>query len=100
VLVILWEYMVRPERLADFEQLYRPDGAWVELFRRSPGFVGTTLLRDAHNAHRFVIEDRWTSEASYEAFKLEFATEYEQLSARGERSFRAEHLIGRFDSTE
>ena len=100
MLVILWEYMARPERLAEFERLYRPDGAWVELFRKSPGFVGTTLLRDAQNAHRFVIEDRWTSEESYEAFKRDFAGEYKVLTDRGARLHKAEHLIGRFDSTE
>ena len=98
--VIVWEYMARPDRLAEFERLYRPDGAWVELFKRSAGFVGTTLLRDAQNANRFMIEDRWTSEGAYEAFKREFAAEYEKLTKRGERSFRAEHLIGRFESVE
>src|ERR1044072_4972599 len=85
MLVIVWEYMARPDRLAEFESLYRPDGPWVELFKKSPGFVSTTLMRDVHDTHRFVIADRWMSEASYEAFKLEFAPEYESLTARGVR---------------
>jgi quinol monooxygenase YgiN len=98
--VIVWEYMVRPDRLAEFESLYRPDGPWVELFQHSPGFVSTTLMRDAQDPLRFLIADRWTSEASYEAFKQEFAGPYQELSGRGERMHRAEHLIGRFDSVE
>ena len=57
-------------------------------------------MRDVHDTHRFVIADRWMSEASYEAFKLEFAAEYESLTARGARLHRAEHLIGRFDFVE
>ena len=100
MLVIVWEYMARPDRLDEFEDLYRPDGPWVELFKKSPGFVSTTLMRDVKNAHRFVIADRWNSEESYEAFKKDFASEYESLSARGERTHRAEHLIGRFDFVE
>ena len=100
MLVIVWEYMARPDRIEEFEALYRPDGPWVELFRNSPGFVSTTLMRDIRDRHRFVIADRWTSEASYEAFKLEFASEYQRLSSRGERVHRAEHLIGRFDFVE
>ncbi len=40
------------------------------------------------------------SEESYEAFKREFAGDYEKLSTRGERVHRAEHLIGRFDFVE
>lgn len=100
MLVIVWEYMARPDRLEEFESLYRPDGPWVELFKKSPGFVSTTLMRDVKNPNRFVIADRWNSEESYEAFKQDFAAEYQSLSERGERTHRAEHLIGRFDFVE
>ena len=100
MLVIVWEYMARPERLEEFETLYRPDGAWVELFKKSPGFLSTTLMRDTRDTHRYVIADRWTSEAAYESFKREFAAEYQTLSERGERLHRAEHLIGRFHFVE
>jgi heme-degrading monooxygenase HmoA len=100
VLVIVWEYMARKDRVEEFEAMYRPDGPWVELFRNSPGFVSTTLMRDVRDPHRFVIADRWMSEESYEAFKREFAAEYRAMSERGERLHRAEHLIGRFDFVE
>jgi heme-degrading monooxygenase HmoA len=100
MLLIVWEYMARKDRVEEFVSMYRPDGPWVELFKNSPGFVSTTLMRDVRDPHRFVIADRWTSEESYEAFKREFAGEYQALSARGERLHRAEHLIGRFDFVE
>jgi len=100
MLVIVWEYMARPERIEEFETLYRPDGAWVELFKNSPGFVSTTLMRDVRDRLRYLIADRWTSGESYEAFKLDFAVEYALLSRQGERVYRAEHLIGRFDFVE
>ena len=100
MLVIVWEYMARPDRIDEFETLYRPDGAWVELFRRSPGFVSTTLMRDVRDGFRYMIADRWTSEESYEAFKQDFAAEYQMLSRKGEGVYRAEHLIGRFDFVE
>jgi heme-degrading monooxygenase HmoA len=100
VLVIVWEYMARPDRIEEFETLYRPDGAWVELFRKSPGFVSTTLMRDVKDGLRYMIADRWTSVESYEAFKQDFAADYQELSRKGERVHRAEHLIGRFDFVE
>ena len=100
MLVIVWEYMARRDRLDEFEALYRPDGPWVEFFRQSPGFVSTTLMRDTRDLLRYVIADRWTSEASYEAFKQDFADDYRRLTERGERLHRAEHLIGRFDFVE
>jgi heme-degrading monooxygenase HmoA len=100
MLVIVWEYMARSERIEEFETLYRPDGAWVELFKNSPGFVSTTLMQDVRDRLRYIIADRWTSEESYEAFKQDFAAEYQKLSRKGERVYRAEHLIGRFDFVE
>ena len=100
MLVIVWEYMARKDRLDEFQSLYSPDGPWVDLFKNSPGFVSTTLMRDVRDPHRFVIADRWSSEESYEAFKREFAKEYQSLSERGERLHRAEHLIGRFQFVE
>ena len=98
--LIVWEYMARQDRLEEFQELYRADGPWVELFKRSPGFVSTTLMRDVRDPHRFVIADRWMSEESYEAFKQEFAADYRAMSERGERLHRAEHLIGRFHFVE
>ena len=100
MLVIVWEYMARPDRIEEFEALYRPDGPWVDLLKRSPGFVSTTLMRDVRNPERYVIADRWQTEESYEAFKREFAADYAALSERGERLHRAEHLIGRFEFVE
>lgn len=100
MLLIVWEYMVRPDRVEEFEALYRPDGPWVDLFKKSPGFVSTTLMHDVRDRLRYVISDRWMSETSYESFKREFAAEYQALSERGERTHRAEHLIGRFDFVE
>jgi heme-degrading monooxygenase HmoA len=100
MLVIVWEYMVRRERVEEFESLYRPDGPWVELFRRSPGFVDTSLVRDVRNRNRYVISDRWTGEEAYEAFQREHAADYQALNARGERLHRAEHLIGKFETLD
>ncbi|MEQ1832489.1 MAG: antibiotic biosynthesis monooxygenase family protein [Candidatus Eisenbacteria bacterium] len=96
MMLIAWEYMIRPDRVEEFELLYRPDGPWVELFKQSPGFVSTTLMRDTHDPLRYIIADRWNSEASYEAFKQDFAQEYAALDERGARTHRAEHMIGRF----
>lgn len=100
MMLLVWEYMIRPDRVEEFEALYRPDGPWVELFKRSPGFLSTTLMRDTHDPLRYMISDRWNSEASYEAFKLDFASDYAALSERGGRTHRAEHLIGRFHFVE
>jgi heme-degrading monooxygenase HmoA len=97
VLVLVWEYRVRRERLEEFEAFYRPDGPWGELFRHAPGYVSTTLMKDLNEPERFLVADRWTSEALYEEFKRSRATEYAELSGRGRRLFERETEVGRFD---
>ncbi len=97
MLVMVWEYRVRPERAEEFETLYRPDGAWGELLRTAPGFVSITLMKDLNDPGRFLVADRWTSERSFEDFKLAHAAAYADLSARGRRLYERETEIGRFD---
>jgi heme-degrading monooxygenase HmoA len=97
LLVIVWEYVVKPDRIGDFEDVYRPDGAWGALFRDAPGFVSITLMKDLRDPNRYVIADRWTSETLYEEFKRLRAAEYSALHNRGQRMIERENEIGRFD---
>ena len=97
MLLVVWEYKVHPELAEEFEAMYRPDGDWVELFHRSPGFVSTTLMRDIRDPLRYLISDRWSSLAAYEHFRAEHAAAYEVLNARGRRLYRNEGEVGRFD---
>ena len=100
MLLILWEFRVKPGRVEDFEALYREDGAWTELFRESPGFVSTTLWRDVRDANRFLVADRWTSQESYEGFKQTYAARYQALDERCRRLTERETELGRFDSAD
>lgn len=98
--LILWEYRVAPERLEEFEALYRPGGAWTSLFHGSLGYVSTTLWRDDRESGRFIVADRWTSAAAYDAFKRDHETAYAALSERGSRLYRSESELGRFTVVE
>ena len=97
MLVVVWEYLAKPERLEEFESFYRPDGPWGELFRQCPAFVSITLMKDLRSPRRFLVADRWTSETMYEEFKRERAPEYRGLSERGARLYEREAEIGRFN---
>jgi hypothetical protein len=55
MLVVVWEYRAKAERTDDFESFYRPDGPWGDLFRQSPAFVSTTLMKDLRDAKRFIV---------------------------------------------
>jgi heme-degrading monooxygenase HmoA len=100
MLVIVWEYAVKPGREEDFTSMYRPDGPWGDLFRGSPAFVSITLMRDLRNPRRFLVADRWTSEVVYEEFKRSHAVAYREISDRGRRLIERETEVGRFDFLE
>jgi quinol monooxygenase YgiN len=81
---VLWEYEVRPEGVAAFETLYRPDGAWASLFRGTEAYVATELFRDTARPTHFLTLDRWTSRAAYEAFLPTVRETYERLDRQCE----------------
>ena len=89
-------YTVRPEHVTEYERAYHPDGTWVELFRRANGYLRTELHRDQGNPLRYITIDYWTSFEAWEAFRSEFAAEFEQLDAVCEGYTEAEREIGRF----
>lgn len=89
----VWRFRVEPAHVPDFLAAYAPDGAWAELFRRSPAYLSTVLLRDAADACAFLTIDRWTSQSAYRAFRAEFAAEYARLDARCDKLTRSEELV-------
>ena len=59
---IVCEYLVREQARGQFELAFGPGGAWSKLFSRSPGFRGTTVLRDAKDPRRYLAIEVWDSE--------------------------------------
>jgi heme-degrading monooxygenase HmoA len=93
----VWEYEVRGERQSTFENAYGPEGEWVQLFQRDPGYVRTILLRGRESRARFVTVDFWTSREAFQAFRERFRTEFEALDERFEALTRRETYLGDFD---
>ena len=93
----IWEFYVLPERQADFESIYGPEGKWVQLFRLARGYVGTHLLKDRSRSSRYVTIDRWRSEQDCEAFRLRFSKEYEALDAACHDLTVHEMSLGAYD---
>lgn len=98
--VYLWEYEVAPLHQNEFEREYGPDGAWVKLFSKAPGYLGTSLFRDRTRSDRYVTIDRWESEEAHASFLERFRSEFDELDARCEILTRSELLIGHFDLAE
>jgi hypothetical protein len=91
---IVWEYDVKREQVAQFEQVYGPEGLWSRLFRNSADHVATELYRNIGKANRFVTVDSWRSRALYESFRKAHATEYAHLDEWCERIVEHERTLG------
>jgi len=96
MLVIAWEFRVRPERLSEFLSAYAPGADWDLLFRRGEGYLSTELLRDERDETRFLTIDRWDSREARDRFRLRFREEYEALDRRCEDFTLEETPIGDF----
>ncbi len=93
----IWEYLVPPDQASTFERFYGPEGNWVQLFRRAPGYLRTELHRDRSNPQRFVTMDYWESYDAWQAFRRQFAEEFEALDAQCEEFTSRESEIGKFE---
>jgi heme-degrading monooxygenase HmoA len=80
--VVLWKFRVRRGAQRAFERLYGPAGAWVRLFRKAPGYLGTELRRVTGRERAYVIADRWATRDAHERFLTAFREAYEALDRR------------------
>ena len=67
----LWEFAVAPAKQTEFEEHYGPDGTWVQLFRRSNGYLGSELFQDRSDPLHYLTIDRWKSRDAWLTFRRE-----------------------------
>jgi quinol monooxygenase YgiN len=96
----LWEFQVRSESVSAFEKIYSPDGDWAQLFRQSPDYLGTDLIRDLDHPGRYLTLDRWTSRAALHHFKQANRAAYQTLDQQCESLTERELLLGEFENVD
>ena len=84
-------YEVEPASAEVFEAVYGPDGEWARFFQRGDGYEGTELWR---HADRYLVIDRWRSEAAYKRFLRANADEYRRRSQKTSRLYVSEQALG------
>jgi len=94
--VVVWQFEIAEEKIAAFEAAYGPQGAWAKLFRSSPDYGGTELLRDAYVPGTYLTVDRWASEDAFRAFRKEHDAEYETLDRACDALTARETRIGAY----
>ena len=91
--VVVWEFVARAGREAEFERAYGSHGRWVEFFRQGEGYHGTELWR---GDRRWITVDRWQSEDAYRRFRAERRAAYEEIAREMEQLTEREAQIGAF----
>jgi heme-degrading monooxygenase HmoA len=94
--VVVWQFEISEEKVAGFEAAYSSEGAWAQLFRTSPDYRGTELLRDAYVPGNYLTIDRWSSEEAFRAFRKDHDQEYETLDRACDSLTARESRIGAY----
>jgi heme-degrading monooxygenase HmoA len=94
--VVVWQFEIAEEKIAGFEAAYGPEGAWATLFRTSPNYQGTELLRDAYIPGTYLTIDRWASEDDFRAFRKQHDQDYELLDRQCDSLTTRETRIGAY----
>jgi heme-degrading monooxygenase HmoA len=96
--VVVWQFEIAEEKIGAFEAAYGPGGDWAKLFRKSPEYLGTELLRDAYVSGSYLTIDRWASEDAFRNFRKANDTAYEALDRACDALTQRETRVGAFRS--
>lgn len=69
---------------------------FLSLFRNSPDFIETLLLKDKTVPGRYITLDRWSSEAAWRAFQVAYGAKYAQLDEACENLTEKEQSLGSY----
>ncbi|SPE27124.1 conserved hypothetical protein [Candidatus Sulfotelmatomonas gaucii] len=94
--VVVWQFEIAEEKVAAFEAAYGAEGTWAKLFRTSPDYRGTELLRDAYVPGSYLTVDRWTSEDAFRTFRKEHDSDYEVLDRACDALTSRETRVGAY----
>ncbi len=98
--VRVWKFQPPEGREQEFETAYSGTGRWAELFKRAPGFRGTSLLKPVQPGGWWLTLDRWDSIGDFEAFGHDFGDEYRALDAELEGIAGEEEFVGAFEEPD
>ena len=94
--VVVWQFEISEDKITEFEAAYGPDGAWAKLFRSSPNYQGTELIRDAYIPGAYLTIDRWASEEDFRAFRKQHDQDYEVIDRQCDSLTNKETRIGAY----
>ncbi|HZQ19284.1 MAG TPA: antibiotic biosynthesis monooxygenase [Terriglobales bacterium] len=94
--VIVWEFLVRPNKRRAFERIYGPRGDWARLFGSGSGYIRTDMVRDLDARDKYLTLDYWRSRRDYKNFQRKNREAYRVLDDKCETLTSKEAKIGEF----
>ena len=82
MIAIMWQFDVKDERRAEFEELYGVDGEWATMNRQTRSYLGSSFLRDQNRSSRYVVVEYWSEMVVYEQHRAYRSDVIEALEAR------------------
>lgn len=82
MIAVVWQFDVKSERKAEFEDLYGAHGAWTTMNRLTRSYLGTSFLRDQNRASRYLIVEYWSEMVVYEQHRAYQADAIAALEAQ------------------
>ena len=94
--VTIWEFLVPREAQPEFEVRYGPGGSWARLFRRSPDYLRTELVKDLTQPGRYLTLDYWANGDALHRFKAAHLQAYVELDHACAHLTEKESFLGDF----
>ncbi len=78
----IWRFQAAPGRELEFAAAYGSEGDWALLFRLSPGYLRTEMVRLDPAGDVFLITDRWASRQAWDDFLAAHGAAYHELDRK------------------
>jgi len=82
MIAIMWQFDVKNERTAEFEELYGAEGEWATMNRQTRSYLGTSFLRDQNRPSRYIVIEYWSEMVVYEQHRAYRSDAIASLEAR------------------
>src|SRR5215210_7834997 len=94
MIAIMWQFDVRTDREAEFEELYGIDGDWATLNRQTRSYLGSSFLRDQNHASRYIVIEYWSEMVVYEQHRAYRSDVIASLETRGAELLKSVEPLG------
>ena len=100
MIAVVWQFDVKKERNAEFEELYGAEGEWTRLNRPTRSYLGSSFLRDQSRASRYLLVEYWSEMVVYEQHRAYQSEAFATLEARRNTLVDAFEPVGIFTALD